>query len=668
MASYYNFLPPFDQIHPNESPFPPSIGDINRLDPYLPPYNITSGTLTPLGLTGQSLQQPANINGTQGPTGPGLSGDPPPATPFMMVAYGQTSLGIIQFVLMKGSTTVLKNPDDGGAYLDPASLANYYFFTPINDTIDFSRVVQLYYTIDDTRNGKNSNYFNQYGSPGITPTGIRFFDAELIRQNLSASVYDYELIGETFKDFKNNNSYATWPTKTNVDTKNVNLFSPTFYFNELVNKTNPNETQLNVGAFYHPLLIDIDGSSSIIDGYKNYQNDGYYHGYGPGYPININYINAPITYNSNPVTQYGIDLVTTQYQGTSYTWPGPVPLNLYNFPVSQVLDYVSGFDGDNNTDIGLSKDEQYIRNVINNICEDNPFLSCSCNDNNNCVNTDHTYFQQNNNSVQAGIANYLIYQFIPFEQIKTPSSFIITDPMNLGNTGYTYVTLPSGPLGPTEVSPTGFTPAGGPTGSYPIQSNILIDTTGGPSGPTGTAQSNNSVIQGWINNPQNLGYQCDRETTNTGMCGFLDYYDALFGISYSPGTCGGTGNNSPFQKGGCTGTQICVPNFEFLKNYSSQVQQAFICVEGSTGVSYDNLSNYYTAVPPARNTKPALIGQYNQNPFIAKDNTTPASGVNYWFWIGIVIGIIVLIVVVILLIKNFKAKAPNYSNFNRVGF
>ena len=661
MSSYYNFLPPFDQLYPTTvgifgNNVPNSIGNITRLDPYLPPYNITSGTLTPLGLTGPSMQQPANIQGVSGPTGPGMSGNPPPATSFMMTSYGQTSQGIIQFILMKGSTTVLVGPYASSGY---NTLKNYYFFAPLNDTIDYSRVVQLYYTIDNTQNIKNQNYFNQYGSAGITPTGIRFFDAELIRQNPTASVYDYELTGQVGNEYKNSNSYAIWPSKPVGYMGNPD-FSPTFYFNELVNKSNPNETQLNVGTFYHPLLIDIDGSSSIPDGYKNYQSSGTYSGYGPGYPININYVNAPVVFNSSPVIEQGFDLVNVEYQGNDKTWPAPVSLSIYNFSATQVIDYVSGA-------FLAFNDEQYIANVINNICENNPFLPCSCKDNNSCSYPYYPYYQNNQNTIQAGIANYLTYQFIPFEQIKTPSSFIITNPYNPGNTGYTYVTLPYGPSGPAEVTPTGFGPSG-PTGSYPIQSNILIDTNGGPSGPTGTAQSNDSVIQGWINNPQNLGYQCSREVTNTGLCGFLDYYDSLFGISYSSGTCGTTGNGDPFQKGQCPGTQVCVPNFEFLKNYSSQTQQPFICVEGATGVSFDNLSTYYQAVLPVTETKPALIGKYNEDPFAAKGSTTTKSTTDYWLWIGIVIGIILLIVVIVLVVKSFKAKTPTYSNLSMVSF
>ncbi len=648
--AYYNFLPPFDQVYPdlpasgnNTIPVPTGIGNINRLDAYLPSYNLTTGELVELqvGPTGIAL----NLQGTPGPTGPGLNGNPPPATPFMMVAYGQTSRGLVQFTLVKGSTSFVPNtvPD----------IDKIYLLAPINDTLDYSRVVQLYYTIDTSQNGIN-------GAPGGSANAVRFFDAEKVRQNPGSSAYNYELAGFA-KSFKNDDSFASWPNTTNYDSDySINLY---FYFNELVAKTNINQERLFSGQFYHPYFVALSAlGGSVPSDFITYNTDNYYSGYGPGYPISINYEYAPITQQILPTIENGVDNVSQTYlnypnsnQTFVATWPGPVSLNVYNFPVNDLTNViVDSLDFSTNSF------------VIDEVCN-NSFLPCDCNNNNFCAgNKTNSYNTANQNTIQAGIANYLIYQFIPFTQLKTPSGFIVTDPQNSGNTGYTYVTLPNDGVNQFEPTPVGVS---GTTfyGSYAIQSQNMLDTT---IGPTGLMTSNTSIISGWYQNPLNLNYQCEREVASDSLCGFTDYYDSLFGVAYNYGTCGTTGlNEDPYQKGACPTGELCVPNFVFLQQYDSTTTPPFICVSGSTGVSYANLNEYASALPPSNifNSRPILpqYGVQKLTPAKEKEATTD----NVWLYIGIILAVIILVIVIFLIARGFSNKSnPSYPRYNPVVF
>ena len=147
MTSYprYNFLPPFLQAYPN----PGNAGeqaDITRLNQYLPSYNTTVGYLTPIEVDGSGV--PTNLVGMSGPAGStgGLSYSPA-ATPFMMVAYGQTSdNGIIQFSLMNGDVLPSFGPTPRDSLFDAYTPdPTQYFFMPTSDIIDLSRVTQVFY-------------------------------------------------------------------------------------------------------------------------------------------------------------------------------------------------------------------------------------------------------------------------------------------------------------------------------------------------------------------------------------------------------------------------------------------------------------------------------------------------------------------------------------------
>lgn len=667
MSNSYNFLPPFNQLYvPGPTGYPTSIGDITRLDPYLPVFNITKGPIQSLVIDDANNYTPININGITGPTGPGLSGDPAPATPFMVVAYAQTSQGIVQFILMKGSTTYIPEADS-------ATNSDLYFFMPVYNTIDYSRVAQIYYTNDnlstpvDSSAGPPSKYTPNGSSANFQ--GVRFFDAEQIIANPTTNVYGYELSAFTTTP-GDNNSYAIWPCNEDFRNNPDFIYKPIFYFNEFIEGSNPNETQLNSGQLYHPYFISGTDAGVNAQQYLYYSNDNVnYQGYGPGYPLNINYGYSNILPNITPTIEYGNDNpVPVETASGSQTWPAPIPLSVYNFPVSSINNVISP----NSNNSGTQPQTNVINNVINQTCTNNPFLPCTCEENNVCANnySNGSYIQNNINTIQAGIANFLTYQFIPFSHIKTPPNFIITDPNNTSNTSYSYVTLPYNdqneqiPVTPLGVSGTT------PYGSYPVRTDTIIDQNGGPLGPTGTTISNNSILSGWINTPLNIAYQCDREVLSTSYCGFMDYYDSLFGITYSYGTCGGTGINDPFQKGQCPSNELCVPNFKFLKSYDTQSELPFICVSGSTGVSYDNLSNYYNVFPKQTVNTPYAVGvQYGQfNNTNYEPDEGKKEGINIWIIAAIIVGVFLLIIIIVFMIRSFTKKGPDYSIYSKIQF
>lgn len=655
MTNSYNFLPPFNQLY-TTGPVPGNIGDISRLDPYLPVFELTNGNIQSLIINDGTFTG-FNIDGITGPVGPGLSGNPPPATPFMMVTYAQTSQGLVQFILMKGSTTNIPGMDNVGDDDDT------YFFMPVNNTIDYGRVVQVYYSVDnsipvDSSNGPPS----QFTPEGVNANfqGMRFFDAEQIIANPSTNVYEFELSVYTTMP-GDPNAYAIWPYKKSFRGDTDYIYKPVFYFNEFLEGTNKNENQLKSGKFYHPYFIAGTDAGQYSQGFIIYSSIPGYTGYGPGYPISINYGYAEILPTTQPTIEYGNDNPNAVDTPSGFkTWPVPVPLSLYNFPVSSIKNVISTTSNGSQSNI--------INNLINQICTNNPFLQCTCGSNNSCTNIQgNSYTQININTVQAGIANFLTYQFIPFTQIKTPPNFIITDPNNPNNTSYSYVTLPYNELNQQiEVTPQGFS-GNIPYGSYAVQTDVIIDPG---TGSTGVTVSNTSILSGWINTPQNISYQCDREVTNTSYCGFLDYYDSLFGISYEYGTCGGTGPNDPFQKGTCPNNEVCIPNFDFLKNYDSQSEIPFICVSGSTGVSYDNLTNYYNSFPKITNNTPYNVGsQYGQ---FQNTNYTPEDvkkeGLNIWVIAAIVIGVLLIVVILVSLVRSFVKKGPDYKTYSKIEF
>lgn len=649
---YYNFLPPFLQVYPNN---PESLGqeaDITRLNQYLPSYNTTVGYLTPLEVDGSFV--PTNLVGVSGPVGStgGLSYSPP-ATPFMMMGYAQTSNnGTIQFALMNGDVLPSQGPtptsDNTLAYSpDPIQ----YFFMSASDVIDLSRVTQVFY--------------RQLGS-----NTYKFYDANLVRQNPTQPVTNFELFAQCNTPFGlNSNSNSSWPMQFIGDISGRTLSSLNIRFQQNYNAL---ETNLGAGTFYNIQDVSLTAYAGVPlnDGYGNYLNNtDYYSGYGPGYPINFNY---GYTTDKKSVITYTPNTDSIQNDNGDH-WPGLVSLNVYNSNISNIQNYIYAgntpiltIDSQGNTGMNI------VNNIIN-IIDDlggvgggnaSSFLksTSSCTNNNECGNSTDTYFNNNFNSVQAGIMQYLIYQFIPFQQLKTPLNSIVTD---FRNTEYSYVTLPEG----TDFTPQGYkfnnfgqTGPTGPFGSFPVEIQQLID---GSTGATGFTTSRSSIISGWMNNPLNTLYSCNISNATNSYCGFLEYYDSLFGIPYDY-----TNECTGMHKGPCPSGGYCVPNFQFLTTYNDDDFSPFICVTPQEGITTENL-NYYIGSLAAntQNINNITFPAYepaNPGPAPPKSGNQPSTQAsNLFFYIGIAVAVIVLIVVIWLIVKVARNK-PEYKNYTRV--
>lgn len=651
---YYNFLPPFLQAYPNTGDAGQE-ADITRLNQYLPSYNTTVGYLTPLEVDGSFV--PTNLIGVSGPAGStgGLSYSPP-ATPFMMTGYAQTSNnGTIQFTLMNGDvlpdlgpTPITDGVSVNGTLLSYTPDPLQYFFMPTSDIIDLSRVTQVFY--------------RQLG--GNT---YKFYDANLVRQNPTQPVTNFELFGQCNTPFGGNNyTYCSWPMQFISDGGPQSVGTLSSLSIRFQQNYNSLETNLGAGTFYNIQDVSLTKYAGIPldDGYGNYLNNtDYYTGYGPGYPINFNY---GYTSNNKTIISYTPNIDLIQNDNGDH-WPGQVSLNVYNSNISNIQNYI--FVGNSYStwvDGGVTGSDQLnnLTNIINKFDSGSQFLksTSSCNDNNECSNSSDTYFNNNFNSVQAGIMQYLIYQFIPFQQLKTPLNSIVTD---FRNTEYSsYVTLPEG----TDFTPQGYkfnnfgqTGPTGPFGSFPVEIQQLID---GSTGATGFTTSRSSIISGWMNNPLNTLYSCSISNATNSYCGFLEYYDSLFGIPYDY-TNGCTG----MHKGPCPSGGYCVPNFQFLTTYNDDEFSPFICVTPQEGITTQNL-NYYIGSLAAntQNINNITFPAYepaNPGPTPPKSGNQPSTQAsNLFFYIGIAVAVIVLIVVIWLIVKVARNK-PEYKNYTR---
>jgi hypothetical protein len=655
MATYqstYNFLPPIDQYTTsnNTTNLPSGIGQ--TLDAYLPQYTLTTGNLEPIisshGVTGT----PLNINGTAqtGSTG-GLGGAPPPATPFMMVVYSQVTNfenspspnGIVQMVLLKSNTQTITNIVEQAENNNPNidienKTQDVYYFAPFSDIIDEDAIAKVYYNIDTSK----------------SPPTIRFYDADLIQQNSSNDIANYMLFAITEGDYGGRaNTYAFWPVNSNyinagTDTDDPHLMNIEFQFNEFITQQNTNETYLKSGKFYHPYnsKMSYNDDVSKTTGYTEYGNTGsykYFSGYGPGYPVNINYISSVIQNNSAPVIINGTDKRINQF---NLQWPVTISTNVYNFSYSKAGNFAQGSNfftiidtlGDNGV-------------LYNNI---------GCSSNNECYSSSDSYFANNFNTIQAGIAQYMTYQFIPFKHIKPPSTNIVTN--YTVNPSYNYITLPED----INFTPSIFGPTGS-TGSFPIQVVDLIDT----SGNTGTA--NPSLISNWMQTPNDPLYQCYNAISNFSYCGFIDYYDSLYAIAYEYNLCGATGfNENPFQKGACPSNQICVPNYVYTSNRNPYKNPLFVCVDESIGITTENMNYYIEGIPnqgsggysvnyPTYSAAP----QVNPDPnFVNGKKKNNKEENSIFLWIAIFVGVVLILIVAFVLINAFKSKPKAYEFTN----
>ncbi len=645
-SNFLNFLPPKDQYTGTSDNISQNIGDINFLDNYIPSYQITKGDIYPI-IIDPSTGLATNLIGSTGPIGctGGSIGTPAP-TPFIMSTYSQAlnsgtsnGGGIIQFIL--SSEKLLNN--------------NTYYFASARDYTNYYNSALLYYSIT---------------SDNSVDKIVKFYDAKLINQNPTSQVKNYELYSVTNGPYDGNDgSFSAWPYTKDFSNNNVNDYDshitrPNFQFNELLNTGTTGSINLKSGKLYHPYNIQMTYDDGTSNGYTNYTVPS---GYNPGYPINFNYIYTPIT-NNNSIISKGFDNQPNQF---NLTWPGSVSLNLYNFTSNELTETNDNFNGTSSFGV----DYNYIGLIISSIGENNTtgFLNSGiqCADNNNCYakwkqTSSNSYFYNNYATIQTGIAQYLVYQFIPIQQINTPPTNIITNYTNTYLNDNT--TLPPG----ITFTPSNYTyingGATGATGSFPTIIQTLYD---GNTGNTGTASSN--IIQSWMKNPLNTEYNCGGISQNTSYCGFTDYYDSLFGISYIYGTCGATGTDTnPYQKGECSndGSKICVPNFKYLQNLDQYANPPYICVSKTTGISNTNLEAYINSVPigsSGKNNGTSLVYPPYQQTQISNQTpnygTKKETGTNY-IYIGIAV---VLFIILIIVIFYAILKKGNKSSFSTIG-
>ena len=138
------------------------------------------------------------------------------------------------------------------------------------------------------------------------------------------------------------------------------------------------------------------------------------------------------------------------------------------------------------------------------------------------------------------------------------------------------------------------------------------------------------TIAQWIGTPDN--FVCPTLISNQPYCGFQDYYHSLLGYFYTerpqdlqPNSICGRAYVPPytnmilegfFPSGGCTGSNVCVPNYDWLENPNT-TPGPFIC-QSATGTNpfpesengFNNTNNY-----PFYNYdgNPGLLGPQLQN-------------------------------------------------------
>jgi hypothetical protein len=238
------------------------------------------------------------------------------------------------------------------------------------------------------------------------------------------------------------------------------------------------------------------------------------------------------------------------------------------------------------------------------------------------------YYYNNCNLIHTGLYQFVAFQFIPIDFFNVPPKGSIPSIVSpslgaTGGTGYTGSKL-------TEFySVEGFPGSIGPTGtsgpSWPSQGTGAV-LPGPPTGPTGAGiytitypyngatgavnswpdnsasnRMNNvfltQTISGWIETPDD--YVCPTLVSDEKYCGFQDYYHALMGYFYSERPQDLQPNSSCekayipqaanmilegfYPNGGCTGTKVCVPNYDWLENPNT-APGPFVCQE-SFGVN-----------------------------------------------------------------------------------
>jgi hypothetical protein len=356
------------------------------------------------------------------------------------------------------------------------------------------------------------------------------------------------------------------------------------------------------------------------------------------------------------------------------------------------------------------------------------------------------------NNVFTGLYQYVAFQFIPIDFFNVPvKSFIPPIVSSLGPlegpTGTQYyseegfpgevgpvgVTGPSWPTAPTGASLPG--PPIGPTGAGEF---IITYPYNGATGATNAWPDNiqpnrildnklTQAISGWIQTPD--VYVCPELIGNQEYCMFQDYYHSLMGFFYSrpqdlvTGSSCGQDYVPPeinyfwmknyYPLGGCTGGDVCVPNYEYLidptvlgvkpfycqsptgtnpypesvngfnntntypiLNYDSIPNNTIFQPQTGTPITWDNFYTYQNLVPPA--PPPSAQVSFKQVPYINALKLAQNNNVNQLtgktqnekgpstliIVIIVIIVLAIVVVVIIILYKSSKSKSMDVYNPN----
>jgi hypothetical protein len=365
------------------------------------------------------------------------------------------------------------------------------------------------------------------------------------------------------------------------------------------------------------------------------------------------------------------------------------------------------------------------------------------------------YYYNTCNSVHAGIFQFTAFQFIPINFFNAPPKGAIppiVSPSNgaTGGAGYTGPKLTEfyseegfpGSIGPTGTSGPTWAPQGtgavlppGPIGLTGAGVYTITYPYNGATGATNNFPDNSApnrmnnqfltrTIAQWIGTPDS--YVCPTLISNQPYCGFQDYYHSLLGYFYTerpqdlqPNSVCGKAYIPPytnmilegfFPSGGCTGTQVCVPNYDWLENPDT-TPGPFICqdststnpfpesengfnntnaytffnydgfpgllgpqLQNGTPITWQNLFNYQNLTPantiqsnqvsfarqPYTDTQKQALTQ-NVNPLTGKTQNQKGPGTVIIFLI-IVIVVIVLCVIIFIIFKSSGSKKKDIYN------
>jgi hypothetical protein len=357
------------------------------------------------------------------------------------------------------------------------------------------------------------------------------------------------------------------------------------------------------------------------------------------------------------------------------------------------------------------------------------------------------------NSIHAGIYQYLAFQFIPIDFFNVPvKSFIPPIVSSLGQfegpTGTQYYSEEGSPgeIGPVGVTGpswtndvTGAKEPGPPIGPTGAGDYIITYPYNGATGATNAWPDNvqpnrivdntlTQAISGWIQNPD--VYVCPELISDQKYCMFQDYYHSLMGFFYNrpqdlntSSECGrdyipSEVNYETLQKtypaGGCTGGDVCVPNYGYLADPGNLGIKPFYCQsptgtnpypeslngfnntnsypifnynniylpdgypqpQTGTPITWENLYSYQNIIPPA--PPPSAQVSYKQVPYINALKLAQNNNVNQLtgktqnekgsstliIAIIVIIILVVVIIVIIVLYRSSTSKSLDVYNPN----